>query len=195
MNNVKVNDTHSFALIGHSGDGKTSLGEAILHAAGAVTSLGSVTEGTAHLSMAPEEKERQSTLTSSVYGFDWSNKHLTLIDTPGDSNFQADGRIALNGVDGGIVVVSATSGAKVGTDRMWSYCETIGVPTIGFVNAVDKEHSDVDAAIESLKEMGANPALVTLPIGNAGDFSGVVDLRSMKAFTKSGEGEIPGALA
>ena len=118
MKNVKVNDTHSFALIGHSGDGKTSIGEAILHDAGAVSSLGSVTEGSSHLSMIAEETERQSTLTSSVFGFTAGNKHYTLIDTPGDSNFQADGRIALHAMDGGVVVLSASGGAKVGTDRM-----------------------------------------------------------------------------
>jgi elongation factor G len=195
MKDVKVNDTHSFALIGHSGDGKTSIGESILHSAGAVGSLGSVSDGTSHLSTLPEEKERQSTLTSSVFGFDASNKHYTLIDTPGDSNFQADGRIALHGVDGAVVVVSASGGAKVGTDRMWSYCESIEVPTIAVINGMDKDHVDFDAAVESLKEIGANPALVTLPIGSAGDFNGVIDLRSMKAISGGNEGEIPAELS
>ena len=91
MNNVKASDTYSFALVGHSGDGKTSLGEAILHITEATTSLGSVVDGTAHLTSLPEEKERQSTLTNAVFGFDWSNKHITLVDTPGDSNFQGNG--------------------------------------------------------------------------------------------------------
>ena len=105
MKNVKVSDTHSFALIGHSGDGKTSLGEAVLHTAGATTSLGSVSEGTSHLNNHPEEKERQTTISSSVFGFDWSGKHLTLVDTPGESNFQADGRIAMHALDGAVLVV------------------------------------------------------------------------------------------
>ena len=55
MKNVKVGDTYNFALVGHSGDGKTSLAEALLHGAGATTSLGSVTEGTSSLNFLPEE--------------------------------------------------------------------------------------------------------------------------------------------
>ena len=145
MKDVKVNDTHCFALIGHTGDGKTSLGEAILHRAGATTSLGIVTEGTSHLSTLPEEKERQSTLTSSIFGFEWSGKHLTLVDTPGDSNFQADGRIALCALDGAILLVSAASGPKVGTQRMWQFCRSREIPMLAFVNAMDKERSDFPA--------------------------------------------------
>ena len=101
------------------------------HRAGATTSLGIVTEGTAHLSTLPEEKERQSTLSSSTFGFEWSGKHLTLVDTPGDSNFQADGRIALCALDGAILLVSAVSGAKVGTQRMWQFCQSQEIPMLG----------------------------------------------------------------
>ncbi len=195
MNDVKVNDTHSFALVGHSGDGKTSLGEAILHLTGATPSLGSVTEGTAHLTSLPEEQERQSTLTTAVFGFDWSNKHITLVDTPGDSNFQGNGRIALSAVDGAVLVVSASAGVKVGTDRMWRHCESLGVPSLCYLSGMDKEHANFDSAVASLKEMGANPAIVTLPIGAGDDFSGVVNLLTMKALTEKGEAEIPADLA
>ncbi|MGE4609005.1 MAG: elongation factor G [Myxococcota bacterium] len=195
MNDVKVNDTHNFALVGHGGDGKTSLGEAILHMTGATTSLGSVVEGTAHLISLPEEKERQSTLTTAVFGFDWSNKHITLIDTPGDPNFQGNGRIALGAVDGAVLVMSATSGVKVGTDRMWQHCESIGVPSLCYLSGMDKEHADFDSAVASLKAMGANPAVVTLPIGTGSDFKGIVNLLSMKSQTSDGETEIPSDMA
>jgi elongation factor G len=195
MNDVKVNDTHSFALVGHSGDGKTSLGEAILHSTGATTSLGSVTDGTAHLTSLPEEKERQSTLTTSIFAFDWSNKHITLIDTPGDPNFQGNGRIALGAVDGAVLVISASSGVKVGTDRMWQHCESVGVPTVCYVSGMDKEHADFDIAVASLGDMGAKPAIVTLPIGVGSDFRGIINLLSMKSQTEDGEAEIPEALA
>jgi elongation factor G len=194
MKNVKVSDTHSFAIIGHSGDGKTSLGEAILHTAGATTSLGSVSEGTSHLNTQPEEKERQTTISSSVFGFEWSGKHLTLVDTPGESNFQADGRIALHALDGAVLVASAVSGAKVGTERMWRHCQSLELPLICFLNGMDKERSDFEGALDSLKNMGANPVAVTLPIGAAEDFKGVIDLLNMKAITSAGESEIPADL-
>jgi len=157
--------------------------------------LGIVTEGTAHLSTLPEEKERQSTLTSSTFGFEWSGKHITLVDTPGDSNFQADGRIALCALDGAILLVSAASGPKVGTQRMWQFCQSQEIPLLVFINAMDKERSDFAAMLDALKEMGANPVVVTLPIGHADDFKGVVDLLKMSATTAAGEAEIPSEFA
>jgi elongation factor G len=195
MKNVKVSDTHNFALIGHSGEGKTSLGEAILHVAGATHSLGSVTEGTSTLNFLPEEKERQTTISSSIYGFDWGGRHLTLVDTPGDSNFQADGQIILSALDGGVLVVSAVGGAKVGTQRMFRSCREGGIPVIAFVNNMDRERAELDAAVESLRGIDATPAVLTLPIGSQSDLSGIVDLLRMKAVTAAGEAEVPADLA
>ena len=83
MKNVKVSDTYGFALVGHSGDGKTSLGEALLHAAGATQTLGRVDDGSSTLNHLPEEKERRHTITSSVYAFDVGPRHVTLVDTRG----------------------------------------------------------------------------------------------------------------
>ncbi|HEY8122707.1 MAG TPA: GTP-binding protein, partial [Myxococcota bacterium] len=100
MQNSDAAHTRNFALIGHAGDGKTSLGEALLHTTGAVRELGSVDGGTSHLDVAPEEKERHHTLGAHVYGFDWNGLHLTLVDTPGDPNFQGDAQIALKALDG-----------------------------------------------------------------------------------------------
>src|SRR5688572_20155919 len=134
MQNVEVARTRSFALIGHAADGKTSLGEALLQAAGAVPALGSVDAKTSHLDHTPEEKERRHTLACSVFGFDWNGHHLTLVDTPGDPNFQAEGAVALHALDGAILVVSGVDGAKVGTETMWRAAERAGVPVIAFVN-------------------------------------------------------------
>ncbi len=195
MKDVKVGETRNFAIVGHSGDGKTSLGEALLHRAGATPSQGSVTDGTSVLNHLPEEKERHTTISSSVYGFDWNGLHLTLVDTPGDSNFQADGQVALNALDGAVLLVSAVDGAKVGTDRMLRYCRERGIPMVGFVNGLDRERADLDAAVESLVKIEANPVLLTLPIGEGEGLSGVVDLLSMKAYTAGGEVEVPAELA
>jgi elongation factor G len=195
MKNVKVNDTRNFALIGHAGDGKTSLGEAILFAAGATKSLGSVSAGTSNLNVLPEEKERESSISSSIYAFDLHGKHFTLVDTPGDSNFQGDGQIALRALDGAVVVLSAAGGAKVGTARMWNFAHSIEVPTLAFIAGVDRDRANFEEAMESLRTMGANPIAVTLPIGSGDDLSGVIDLLSMKAITAGGEGDIPADLA
>jgi elongation factor G len=195
VKDTKPSDTHNFALVGHSGDGKTSVGEALLHQAGATPTLGSVSAGTSVLNFLPEEKERQTTITSAVYSFDAAGQHFTLVDAPGDSNFQADGQVALHALDGAVLVVSADHGAKVGTDRMFRFCRERAIPLIAAVNGIDRERADWDAAVASLEKMEANPVVVTFPIGSTHDVSGVVDLLQMKAYTASGEGDVPSDLA
>jgi elongation factor G len=195
MKNVKVNDTRNFALIGHAGDGKTSLGEAILFAAGATQSLGSVSAGTSSLNYLPEEKERESSISSAIYAFDSAGKHFTLVDTPGDSNFQADGQVALHALDGAVLVVSAAGGAKVGTARMWNFAQSIEVPALAFVSNMDRDRANFDETLESLRTMGANAIAAALPIDEGEGLGGVVDLIAMKAVTSSGDGEIPAEVA
>ncbi|CAG1006293.1 Elongation factor G [Myxococcaceae bacterium] len=195
MKDVPVRDTRSFALIGHAGDGKTSLGEALLHRAGAIPTLGRVDQGTSHLSYLPEEKERHHTLTSSVYAFDWAGKHLTLVDTPGDPNFLPDAEITVPALDGAVLVVSGIDGAKVGTERMWRHAGGNGIPTLAFVNALDKERSDFGAAVESLRKIGAKPVLLALPIGREAELRGVIDLLAMRASGPQGDGPLPNELA
>lgn len=195
MKNVKVHDTHNFALVGHSGDGKTSLAEALLHVAGATPTLGRVDDGSSLLNYLPEEKERRHTITSSVFAFDVGSRHLTLVDTPGDSNFQADGQIALHALDGAVLVCSAVGGAKVGTSRMWRACEKLELPVLAFVNGLDREHANYAAALASLGELGLKTVALTLPIGAESGFEGVIDLLRMKALGPKGEREIPSELA
>ena len=127
MKNVSVESTRNFALVGHAADGKTSLGDALLHRAGATPVHGKVDDGSSVLNHLPEEKERRSTISSSVFGFDWNGHHLTLVDTPGDPNFIADGQIALQGLDGAVLVVSGVDGPKVGTEKMLRTLERLGV--------------------------------------------------------------------
>jgi elongation factor G len=195
MKDVKVGDTHNYALVGHSADGKTSLGEAILHASGATHALGSVTDGSSVLNHLPEEKERKTTITSSVYAYDADGRHFTLVDTPGDSNFAADGQIALQRLDGAVLLVSGVDGAKVGTDRSFRFCREAGVPLGAFVNGLDRERASFERALASLEEMEAKPVALTLPIGEQEGLSGVIDLVTGKAVGPDGESEPPADLA
>ena len=189
MGHVDVANRRSFALVGHAGDGKTSLGEALLHTAGATSTLGSVTDGTSVLDHGPEEKERHHTLSSAIFSFDWDGFHVTLVDTPGDPNFQGDGQVALAALDGAIVVVSAVDGVKVGTESMWRATRRWNVPAVAFVTGMDRERADFAAAVDSLGKMeGAKPVPVCMPIGEGDDFTGVVDL-------VRGAGDAPAELA
>ncbi len=179
---TRAADVRNFALIGHSHDGKTSLGEAILHTAGATPKLGVVDEGTSHLDTLPEEKDGHTrhTLSSKVFSFEHEGRPLTLVDTPGDPNFQADGLVALAALDGAILVVSAVDGVKVGTDRMLRAAREADVACLAFVNGMDSDRADFETAIESLRGLEVNPVPVVLPVGSGEGFKGVVNLLDMK---------------
>ena len=195
MQNADVARTRSFALIGHAADGKTSLAEALLRAAGVTALTGSVAEGTSVLDNTPEEKERHHTLSSSIFSFDWNDHHLTLVDTPGDPNFQGDGQIALHALDGAVLVVSAVEGAKVGTESMWNATQRAGTPVVAFLNGLDRERADADAALESLRKMDINAVELTLPIGSGPDFKGIIDLLDQQAFISGKAVDVPDDLA
>jgi len=196
MTQADVEHTRNFALIGHAGDGKTSLGEALLFRAGATHELGRVDDHTSVLNHLPEEKERHTaTVSSAVFGFEARGHRLFLVDTPGDPNFSADGRVLLRGLDGAVLVVSGVDGPQVGTARMLQAAREAGVACLAFVNALDREQADWSAAVEGLRKLEVTPVPVTLPIGSGEGLSGVVDLRSGRAVTAEGAGEVPGALA
>jgi elongation factor G len=185
----------SFALVGHAGDGKTSVAEGLLHAAGATRALGRVDDGSSVLDHWPEEKERRHTLSSHVFGFDHDGHSITLVDTPGDPNFQGEGQICLAALDAAVLVVSAVDGAKVGTDAMWRAARRLELPALAFVNGMDRERADLDAALASLAKLeDARPVAVTLPIGREQGFEGVVDVLRGVALRASGEGPLPDAL-
>jgi len=196
MKNVQVDHTRNFALIGHSGDGKTSLGEAILHRAGATKEPGRVDDGTSVLNSLPEERSGHHTasITSHVYAFDWKDHHLTLVDTPGDPNFAGDGEVALQALDGAVLVVDAVEGAKSGTQRMLGSARRLGMPVVAFVNGMDKERADLDAAVQSLADLDAKPVLLTVPVASEGG-GGVLDVLHGKRLAADGaEQPIPDAL-
>jgi elongation factor G len=193
MKHAEPSETFNFALIGHAGDGKTSLGEALLHEAGARNALGRVTDGTSCLNHLPEEKERHHTISSGIYGFDWKGRHLTLVDTPGDPNFQADGRIALHALDGAVLVVSAVGGARVGTQRMVAAARSLGLPLVAFVSGIDRDHADFEAAVESLRALELCPVVLTLPLGTESRARGVVDAMTGRAVARAPE--VPAELA
>jgi len=196
MQNVEPQNTRCFALIGHAGDGKTSLGEAILHAAGAVPTLGKVDDGTSVLNYLPEEKDGHiASISAHTYAFDWDGHHLTLVDTPGDKNFQGDGLVALQALDGAVLVLSAVDGIKAGSQKMLSAARDANAAVLAFVNGVDRERADFRAAIDSMSELGITPVVVALPMGEHEALSGVIDLLHMKAVTPSGDAEIPAEYA
>ncbi|HQJ26711.1 MAG TPA: GTP-binding protein, partial [Thermoleophilia bacterium] len=190
----------NIALVGHRGTGKTSLFEALLFGAGAVTRLGSVADGTTVSDWDDDEKKRQMSLSAGLAQVDHGGLSYNLVDTQGDSSFLADAIASLEVVETALMVVNTVLGVEVQTERLWDRAAERGLARMLVCNMLDRERADFDAAVAALQEaFGAQVVAVQLPIGSEHDFSGVVDLLSMKAYTyadgKGSEGEVPAELA
>jgi elongation factor G len=190
----------NIALVGHRGTGKTSLFEALLFDAGAITRLGSVADGTTISDWDDDEKKRQMSLSAGLAHVERGGLSFNLIDTPGDSSFLADAIASLQVVETALVIVNTVLGVEVQTERLWDRAAARGLGRVIVCNMLDRERADFDHALALLQEsFGAQVVAVQLPIGREHDFSGVVDLLSMKAYSYQGgkatEGDIPEALA
>jgi elongation factor G len=165
------------ALISHGGAGKTSLAEAMLFDAGAISRLGTVESGTTTLDWDPDEQKRGQSINLAIGSLEHDGVRITIVDTPGYADFQADVVEALAAVDAVIVVVDASSGVEVGTEEVWKLADARGLPRMIFVNKMDRENANYDATLDQLKaRFGPKIAPVYLPIGVADSFRGYVDV-------------------
>ena len=177
------------ALIGHRGSGKTSLSEALLYEAGVVNRLGRVADGSTVFDFEPDEQEREMSIDATVASFEYGDRKINLIDTPGDPSFIADTLGALRVVDAAVVVVNAVMGVEVHTERLWARAQEEGLARLVFVNMLDRERADFFRTLDSLKEaFGAHAVATEIPIGTEHEVRGVIDLIDMKAFEYQGEG-------
>ena len=165
------------ALISHGGAGKTSLAEAMLFDAGAIPRLGSVDSGSATLDHDSDEQKRRQSINLAIGTLEADGARITLVDTPGYADFQADVIEALAAVDAAILVVDASAGVEVGTEEVWRLAEERKLPRFIFVNKMDRENANYDAVLDGLKtKFGPKIAPVYLPIGTAESFRGYVDV-------------------
>ena len=177
------------ALVGHRGSGKTSLHEALLFQAGAVNRLGSVVDGTTVSDTDPDEKARQMSISAALSSFEWQQRKVNLIDTPGDSSFVADALGALRVCESAVFVVNAVMGVEVHTTRLWQRAAELDLARLVFVNMLDRERADFFRTLESLKStFGQHVVATEIPIGSEHEVSGLIDLVDMKAYEYSGAG-------
>lgn len=196
MSDIDVDKKRNIAVIAHGGAGKTTLVEAMLFNAGSINRLGNVEDGTTTTDYEPEEIERKITITSSPVFCTWNKCRINLIDTPGFINFIEDTRGCLKAVDGAVVIVSAISGVKAETQKVWGYACDFEIPGVVFVNKMDKDTANFSRAIGDLEKAFEREALLLqVPVGSGSNFIGVVDLIKMKAMIykdgKAEESEIP----
>jgi elongation factor G len=196
MANFELDKIRNVAVIAHGGAGKTSLVEAMLFTSGSIDRLGRVDDGTTTTDYEPEEIARKITISSAISFCTWNGFRINLVDTPGFINFLEDTRGCLRGVDGAVVIVSALSGVKAETQKIWKYASEFEIPRMIFVNKMDKENANFSRALgEVEKSFGKDALPLQLPIGSGESFKGIVDLRKMKALTfgngKPEESDIP----
>jgi elongation factor G len=171
------------ALVGHRGSGKTSLHEALLFQAGAVNRLGSVVDGTTVSDSDPDEKSRQMSISAALSSFEWQQRRVNLLDTPGDSSFIADALGALRVSESAVFVVNAVMGVEVHTTRLWQRAAELDLARLLFVNMLDRERADFFRTLESLKSaFGPHVVATEIPIGSEHEISGLIDLVDMMAY-------------
>jgi elongation factor G len=177
------------ALIGHRGSGKTSLHEALLFAAQATNRLGSVLDGTTVSDSEPDEQSRKMSISAALSSFEWAERKINLLDTPGEPSFVADALGAMRVCESAVFVVNGVMGVEVSTRRLWARAQELDLARMIFVNMLDRERADFFRSLESLKEaFGAHVVATEIPIGSEHDISGVIDLVDMKAYRYDGDG-------
>ena len=177
------------ALVAHHGVGKTSLGEAMLYNANAVTRLGRVADGTTVLDHAPDEIARQMTIDLGLAQFEFQDHKINLIDTPGYSDFVGDVYSALRVADSALLLLRAAAGVEVGTEVVWEVLKQERTPLLVCINMMDKEHANFETAVQSCHDrLGLNAIPAQLPIGEADAFHGIVDLIENRAHSFTGRG-------
>src|SRR5438067_814819 len=168
-------------LFSHGGAGKTTLVEALLYRAGAITRMGSVDDGNTTTDFDPEELKRQMSVSLAVAPLVWQGHKVNLIDTPDQAALYGEGSDAARVADSALILIDAVAGPQVGTDAVWK--RTAHLPRLVVINKMDRENSDYRSALDSLRERyGKGVVPLVFPIGRADGLAGVVDLLEGKAY-------------
>lgn len=172
----------NIGIIAHIDAGKTTTTERILFYTGKTHRIGSVDDGTTVTDWMEQERERGITIVSAAVSAEWKGYQINIIDTPGHIDFTAEVQRSLRVLDGGVVIFDAVQGVEPQSETVWRQADRYGVPRICFVNKMDRVGASYERTIESIRErLGANPIAVQCPIGSESDYTGIVDLLTLKA--------------
>jgi elongation factor G len=196
-------DIRNVGVVGHGDSGKTTLTSGLLFTAGATNRLLRVDEGNTITDFDEEEIQRRITISTAIAVAEWKKAKINILDTPGYNIFINDTRAALVAADSALVLVDAVAGVEVQTEKVWDFTNDFHLPRAVIINKLDRERASFERALASVQDHFGRAAVpIQIPIGSERDFSGVIDLIRMKAFTytsdgdgKGKEGEIPANLA
>jgi elongation factor G len=197
---IEIAKIRNVGVVGHGGVGKTSLVEALLFSAGAVTRLGRVDDGTTTTDFDPDEVKRKISINTALAYCDWKGHRINLVDTPGYGDFIADARAGLRVVEAAVVVVDGVAGVQVQTEKVWKFANEYNLPRAVVVNRLDRERADFFRTLDSLAgRLKGRLVALHIPVGEESGFRGFVDLARMKAIVyadgKPSETDVPGDLA
>ena len=181
-------DIRNIALLGHGGNGKTSLAESILFLTGVTDRLGSTAAGNSVSDYDQEEIRRQISISASTMYTEYQKTKINIIDTPGYFDFAGEVAQALRVADIGIICVSAKDGLNVGAEKAWKALTDAGVPRAIYISKVDEEHADFYKAFEQLREkFGPSLSPMSAPIMDGTKVAGLVDILARKAYKYEGK--------
>lgn len=179
---METRKLRNIGIIAHVDAGKTTTTERILFYTGEKHRPGEVHDGAATMDFDPQEKARGITINSAATTVFWKDHQINLIDTPGHIDFNIEVNRSLRVLDGAVVVFDAVAGVEPQTETNWRLADQYHVPRIAFINKLDRTGADFLRVVEMIRErLGVVPLVLQLPVGQEGEFSGVVDLIAMQA--------------
>ena len=194
MAQFPLDRTRNIGIMAHIDAGKTTTTERILFYTGKTYKIGEVHEGAATMDWMEQEQERGITITSAATTAFWTdtlNKiehRIQIIDTPGHVDFTVEVERSLRVLDGAVAVFDGVAGVEPQTETVWRQADNYKVPRMCFINKMDRTGADFYASLASIKDrLQANVAVIQLPIGAEGNYRGIVDLVTMKAWVWDGE--------
>ena len=180
---VPLEKIRNIGIMAHIDAGKTTTTERILYYTGVSHKIGEVHEGTAQMDWMVQEQERGITITSAATTCFWKDHRINIIDTPGHVDFTAEVERSLRVLDGAVAVFCAVGGVQPQSETVWRQADKYRVPRIAFVNKMDRQGADFFGCMKQMEEkLNARPVALQLPWGSEENFSGVIDLVSMKAY-------------
>lgn len=180
--NLKMDSIRNVVMMGHGKCGKTTLAEAMLINSGTIDRMGKVSEGNTVSDFDLEEIKRQVSIQTSMIPIDWKEMKYNIIDTPGYFDFAGEVKEGLRAADSALIVLSGRSGVSVGTEQVFKYARTKGVPIMFFVNKMDDNRANYMSTLEQMKEkFGKSVTPFVIPIKEGDQFKGYVDVVDMTA--------------
>ena len=191
---ISAQDIRNVAIIGHSGEGKTTLCEAMLFNGHSLSRMGKIENGTTVSDYDEQEIARKMSVSLSVAHTYWRETKINILDVPGFLDFEGELNQAMRACGAALIVMGPTGGVTVGTEKAISLCMKSEKPMVIFINGMDKDNADYHGTVEALREAyPAKIAPIQLPIMRDGKMEGIINALTERAFkfSQTGTEEIP----